>query len=36
MLSMGYTRVIPPAVATWIVPMLFGTVAVYLFRKIPE
>ena len=36
MLSMGYTRVIPPAAAAWIVPVLFGIIAVYLFRRIPE
>jgi lipopolysaccharide export system permease protein len=36
MLSMGYTRVIPPVLATWIVPMFFGAVATYLFSKIPE
>ena len=36
MLSMGYTRVIPPVVATWIVPVLCGIVAVYLFKRIPE
>jgi lipopolysaccharide export system permease protein len=36
MLSMGYTRLIPPAMSTWIVPMIFGIVAVYLYRKIPQ
>ena len=36
MLSMGYTRVVPPVVATWIVPVLFGIVAIFLFRRIPE
>lgn len=36
MLSMGYARIISPAVATWIVPFAFGMVAIYLFRKIPE
>jgi lipopolysaccharide export system permease protein len=36
MLSMGYTRVIPPMIAAWIVPVLFGIVAVYMFRRIPE
>ncbi len=36
MLSMGFARILPPVVATWIVPVLFGIVAVYLFRKIPE
>lgn len=36
MLSMGYTGVLPPAIATWIVPIIFGMVAAYVFRKIPE
>jgi lipopolysaccharide export system permease protein len=36
MLSLGYTRLIPPAISTWIAPMIFGVVAVFLFRKIPE
>jgi lipopolysaccharide export system permease protein len=36
MLSMGYTRVLPPVIATWIVPVTFGMVAAYVFRKIPE
>jgi lipopolysaccharide export system permease protein len=35
-LSMGYARVIPPALAPWIVPVLFGIIAVGLFRRIPE
>ncbi len=35
-LSMGYARIIEPVFAPWIVPALFGVVAVYLFRKIPE
>ncbi len=36
MLSMGYAGVAPPVVAAWIVPILFGIVAIHLFRKIPE
>ena len=36
MLSLGYARIIPPFAATWVVPMLFGTAALYLFSKIPE
>jgi lipopolysaccharide export system permease protein len=36
MLSMGYARILPPIIATWIVPVLFGIIAMYLFRKIPE
>jgi lipopolysaccharide export system permease protein len=36
MLSMGYARVIHPVLAPWIVPVLFGMIAAYLFRRIPE
>jgi len=36
MLSMGYARILPPVVAAWTVPVLFGAVAAYLFYKIPE
>jgi lipopolysaccharide export system permease protein len=36
MLSMGYTRLIPPTISTWVAPMIFGIVAIFLFRKIPE
>jgi lipopolysaccharide export system permease protein len=36
MLSMGYARVIQPVLAPWIVPVLFGMIAAYLFRRIPE
>jgi hypothetical protein len=36
MLSLGYARIIPPFAATWVVPVLFGTAALYLFSKIPE
>lgn len=36
MLSMGYAGIMPPIVATWLVPIIFGTVAIYLFRKIQE
>jgi len=35
-LSMGYARIIPPFVSTWIVAVLFGSISVYLFMKIPE
>lgn len=35
-LSLGYARIIPPLVAPWIVPALFGIIAVYLFLRIPE
>jgi len=36
MLSLGYARIIAPFAATWVVPILFGTAALYLFSKIPE
>ncbi|MDH5202478.1 MAG: LptF/LptG family permease [Nitrospirota bacterium] len=35
-LSMGYAGILPPVISTWLVPVLFGTVAGYLFSKIPE
>jgi lipopolysaccharide export system permease protein len=35
-LSMGYAGLIPPIVAAWLVPALFGIVTVYLFRNIRE
>jgi lipopolysaccharide export system permease protein len=36
MLSLGYAGILPPAVSTWIVPLLFGAASFYLFMKIPE
>jgi lipopolysaccharide export system permease protein len=36
MLSFGYAGVVPPVVAAWFVPLVFGVVALYLFRKIHE
>ena len=36
MLSMGYARIIPPVIATWVIPVVSGVIAFYLFRKIPE
>ncbi len=36
MLSMGYARVLPAVAATWIVPVIFGMAAIYLFSRIPE
>ena len=36
MLSMGYARVIQPVLAPWIVPVLFGIIGAYLFRRIRE
>lgn len=35
-LSLGYTGLLPPLAATWLMPVIFGTGAFYLFRKIPE
>lgn len=35
-LSLGYTGILPPLAATWLMPVVFGAVAFYLFRKIPE
>jgi len=35
-LSMGYSGVLPPLLAAWLVPFLFSAFAVRLFLKIPE
>ena len=35
-LSIGYAGFIPPLLAAWIVPFMFGSLAVYLFIKTPE
>jgi lipopolysaccharide export system permease protein len=35
-LSMGYAGILPPFIASWLVPVLFGSIAVYLFVKTPE
>lgn len=35
-LSMGYTGILPALIAAWFMPVLFGGIAVYLFKKIPE
>jgi len=35
-LSMGYTGILPAFIAAWFMPALFGGIAFYLFRKIPE
>lgn len=35
-LSVGYAGIMPPVLAAWTVPFLFGTLAVYLFATIPE
>lgn len=36
MLSLGYTGILPPSLAPWLVPVVFGVIAAYLFIKIPE
>ncbi|MDQ7786172.1 MAG: LptF/LptG family permease [Thermodesulfovibrionales bacterium] len=36
MLSMGYAGIVPPEVAPWAVPLVFGIVSFSLFRQIPE
>jgi lipopolysaccharide export system permease protein len=35
-LTIGYAGIIPPVLAAWIIPFLFGVLAVYLFLKTPE
>lgn len=35
-LSMGYTGILPAFIAAWSMPVLFGGLAAYLFRSIPE
>jgi lipopolysaccharide export system permease protein len=35
-LSIGYAGMLPPVLAAWTVPFLFGSLAVYLFLKTPE
>jgi len=35
-LSIGYAGMLPPFIASWLVPVLFGSVSVYLFVKTPE
>ncbi len=35
-LSMGYAGILPPLISAWVVPLLFGSVAVYMFIKTPE
>lgn len=35
-LSIGYAGIIPPSVAAWAVPFLFGALSVYLFLETPE
>lgn len=35
-LSMGYAGILPPVIATWLVPLIFGAIAVNLFIRIHE
>jgi lipopolysaccharide export system permease protein len=35
-LSLGYAGILPPVLAAWTVPVVFGSAAVYLFAKMPE
>ena len=35
-LSIGYAGIIPPFIAAWSVPFIFGALAVYLFVTMPE
>ena len=35
-LSMGYARVIQPAIAPWIIPVLFACAGVLMFTRMPE
>lgn len=35
-LSIGYAGIIPPVLAAWSIPFLFGSLAVYLFATMPE
>lgn len=35
-LSMGYVGLLPPLIATWLVPVIFGAIAAALFRGIQE
>jgi len=35
-LSLGYAGVIPPFIASWFMPLVFGVVSFFLFKKIPE
>lgn len=35
-LSMGYAGILPPSIAAWTVPVLFGSASLYLFVTTPE
>jgi lipopolysaccharide export system permease protein len=36
MLSFGYAGILPPIVSAWIMPLIFGSLSVYLFIRIAE
>lgn len=36
MLSMGYAGVLPPVIAPWLTPIIFGMITLYLYIKIEE
>ncbi|OGW24025.1 MAG: hypothetical protein A2X59_09870 [Nitrospirae bacterium GWC2_42_7] len=36
MLSLGYSGIIHPVISAWIIPLIFGALAVRFFMKIPE
>jgi len=35
-LSIGYTGILPPFIAAWIVPIVFGASAVHMYIRLPE
>jgi lipopolysaccharide export system permease protein len=35
-LSIGYAGILPPVIASWLAPVIFGSLSVYLFVKTPE
>ena len=35
-LSMGYAGILPPLLAAWAIPLVFGVLALYLFVTLPE
>ncbi|MBI4689411.1 MAG: LptF/LptG family permease [Nitrospirae bacterium] len=35
-LSLGYAGILPAVIATWLVPVMFGIIAINLFVRIPE
>lgn len=35
-LFIGYSGIVPPLIASWLVPVLFGSASVYLFATTPE